>query len=283
VAAARLAAAGVDTPDLDARLLIGQVLGLDATAFITAGDRRLSTDDQAQIDPVIDRRCAREPVSRILGRREFWSLSFTLGPETLDPRPDSETLVEAGLAALAERDHPWRVLDLGTGSGCLLLSVLSERPLASGIGVDLSASALSTASANAVALGLSGRCRFVRADWCAGIAHPLGPAPFDLVLSNPPYIPTPDLGALELEVTRFDPHAALDGGEDGLSAYRALAPQLPDLLGSSGVAVIEIGQGQATDVCRLFGEAGLVIETIRRDLAGIERCLVVRRGQTDTR
>ena len=273
--AARLAAAGIDGAALDARLLLMAALGCDRTALLSRGAEAMPQDAAARYDGFLDRRAAHEPVSRILGRREFWSLDFALGPATLDPRPDSETLVEAALAAVPDRppDRPIRVLDLGTGTGCLLLAVLHERPAAFGVGLDRSEAAAAVARGNAAALGLAGRSAFLVGDWAAALE-----ARFDLVLSNPPYIPEADVAGLDPEVRDHDPHLALSGGTDGLDAYRALAAALPALLVPGGIAVIELGVGQAAAVPALFRAAGLDIAGTPHDLAGIPRCVVAKKG-----
>lgn len=271
-AVARLRAAGVESAVADARLLAEAALGLDRTALLTGGDRSVAAADQVRLAALIDRRAAREPVSRILGRRGFWTLDLALGPDTLDPRPDSETLVEAALAAFPDPAAPLRVLDLGTGTGCLLLAVLAERPRAWGVGVDLSPRAAAVARANAARNGLADRAAFLAGDWATALA-----GRFDLVLSNPPYIERAAIADLEPEVHAFDPPRALDGGPDGLDAYRALAAALPGLLAPGGVAVLELGQGQGTAVAALLTTADLPIASRKCDLAGIERCLVARR------
>lgn len=271
-AVARLRAAGVESAVADARLLAEAALGLDRTALLTGGDRPVAAADQVRLAALIDRRAAREPVSRILGRRGFWTLDLALGPDTLDPRPDSETLVEAALAAFPDPAAPLRVLDLGTGTGCLLLAMLAERPRAWGVGVDLSPRAAAVARANAARNGLADRAAFLAGDWATALA-----GRFDLVLSNPPYIERAAIADLEPEVRAFDPPRALDGGPDGLDAYRALAAALPGLLAPGGVAVLELGQGQGTAVAALLTTAGLSIASRKCDLAGIERCLVARR------
>lgn len=267
-AARRLAEAGIESDRLDARLLLASVLGIEASAN---PDRSLSPRDLAVFDRLVDRRSAREPVSRVLGMREFWSLDFRLTDDTLDPRPDSETLVEAALAQFPPRP-PRRVLDFGTGTGCLLLAVLSERPEWSGVGIDIAAGAVTAARVNADVLGLSSRARFETGDWDAGLTET-----FDLILSNPPYIPTADIDDLDPEVRRFDPRRALDGGSDGLAAYRALAPAILRRLAPDGRALLELGQGQGDSVAAIMAEARLVELERRKDLAGIERCLVIGR------
>jgi release factor glutamine methyltransferase len=272
--AARLAAAGIEQPALDARILVGHALDLSRDQMLTGSDRPVTAKAGARLEAMVARRLAREPVSRILGQREFWSLRFDLAPETLDPRPDSETVVEAALAATGA--DALAVLDLGTGSGCLLLALLSERPGATGLGIDASPGAIAAAMANAARLGLAPRARFERHDWRSGLDGRLTPPRFDVILANPPYIPDGEVARLEPEVSRFDPLAALAGGPDGLDAYRQLAPQLADLLTANGVAVFEVGAGQAAAVAGLFTAAGLEIIGIRADLGGIDRCVVAR-------
>jgi release factor glutamine methyltransferase len=271
-AAERLAAAGVDAPRRDARLLLAAALATDTAALLAHVDRRVDAAAAARFSGSIDRRAAREPVSRILGTREFWSLSFRLTPATLDPRPDSETLIEAAFGGIADRQAPLRLLDLGTGSGCLLLALLSELPNATGIGVDRDPAAVAAAAANAEALGFAARAAFQVGDWAAGLA-----GPFDLVVSNPPYVPAGEIDLLAPEVARFEPRAALEGGADGLDAYRALAPEIARLLRDGGRAVLELGAGQHAAVAAILGAAGLEIRGFRNDLNGILRCVVATR------
>jgi release factor glutamine methyltransferase len=228
--------------------------------------------DMAGFAPLIARRAAREPLALILGRREFWSLEFAVSPATLIPRPESETLIEAAVAAFVHRAPPRLLLDLGTGTGCLLLAALSEFPAALGIGVDCSAEAASLAAGNAGALHLADRALFVCGDW----AGPLD-ARFDLVLSNPPYVRTADLDGLMPDVARHEPRTALDGGPDGFAAWRRLLPALPRLLAPEGIAVLEIGAGQAETAARLAQKAGFSVAS-RPDLAGTPRALVLRRA-----
>ncbi|MBI1182466.1 MAG: peptide chain release factor N(5)-glutamine methyltransferase [Alphaproteobacteria bacterium] len=217
---------------------------------------------------LVERRAAREPVSRILGRREFWSLDFALGEAVLDPRPDTETLVRAALDWLVPRG-PSRILDLGTGSGCILLALLHERPEDTGAGIDVSPAALGVARRNAASLGLGGRAVFAAGDWLDAV----GDGVADLVVANPPYIAHADLAALEPEVRLFDPAAALDGGGDGLDAYRALSRDLRRVTRPGGAAFLEIGAGQENAVYTLLLKGGAV--TVRRhaDLAGRVRVL----------
>ena len=228
-------------------------------------------DDRApgvpSYDALLDRRAAHEPLALITGRREFWSLDLAVSPATLIPRADSETLIEAALAARPERTRVRRILDLGTGTGCLLLAALSEFPAAFGIGTDRSAAATALARHNAARLGMADRAAFLCTDWAAALS-----GRFDLILSNPPYIPTAALPELMPEVARYEPASALDGGPDGLGAYRRMLPELPRLLAADGVAVLELGQGQDAPVAALARAAGFAAAT-RADLAGIPRAL----------
>ncbi len=265
-AAARLAAAGIEEPRREARLLVAAALGLDAAGLLATGDV-----DEAMIEPALARRVAREPMAYILGRREFWGMTFLTSPATLIPRPDSETLIEAALAARPERAVVRRICDLGTGTGCLLLAALREYPAGFGVGVDIGPEATGLAACNAAALGLAERSAFLAGDWDSALA-----TQFDLVLSNPPYIRRPDLTRLMPEVARYEPLAALDGGEDGLAAYRLIMQALPRLLAESGIAVLELGAGQASAVAALAAAAGLSSRT-RRDLGGHERAMVLER------
>jgi len=207
----------------------------------------------------------------ILGEREFWGLPFEVSPAVLVPRPDSETVIEAVLGLMPDRDRAWRILDLGVGSGCLLLTLLREYPRAGGVGIDASTEALAVTQHNAEALGVAGRARLVAGDWRrAGWAEELD-GPFDLVVSNPPYIGSAAIAGLMPEVARFEPRLALDGGPDGLDAYRLIAAAGPKLVAPGGHLVVEIGEGQAVDVKTLFTEAGLTPLASWKDLGGIER------------
>lgn len=271
--------AGIDSPALDARLLIQHALKLEHAALASAPDRPLTSNDRNSIAKLAARRLAGEPVARIFSVKEFWGLPLLLSPATLVPRPETETIVEAALAALADRrSDPLRIADLGTGTGALLLALLHEFQSATGVGTDIAENALGTAQANAQALGLSARTQFVRTDFGSGlVASGLAPL-FDLVVSNPPYIASGEIEALAPEVRDHDPRLALDGGSDGLDAYRIIASQMPDLLGPNGVAVMEIGIGQAAEVEAIFKQAGLLLTATRADLAGIARALTFRRG-----
>lgn len=273
-AASRLAAAGVAEPRRDARLLLGAAMESSAAALLSRDDLVVDAAAAARFGGYVARRADREPVSRILARREFWSLPFRLTPALLDPRPDSESLIEAALALAPDRTAPLRLLDLGTGSGCLLLALLSELPQATGLGIDRDLDAVAGAAANARALGLEPRAAFRPGDWGAGLAER-----FDLVVANPPYIPDGEIGTLAPEVARYEPRGALAGGPDGLDAYRVLAGQLDGLLHANGHAVLEFGRGQDAAVAALLRAAGLEIQGFGRDLSNVVRCVVAaRRG-----
>jgi release factor glutamine methyltransferase len=259
--AARLAAAGIEDARREARVILAAAHGVDAAGLLL-----LDTVDAALFEPLVQRRVAREPLAYILGRREFWGLMFEVSPATLIPRPDSETIVEAALAACPA---PARVLDLGTGTGCLLLAVLHERPGAFGVGVDLVPQAAALAARNAQALGMGTRAAFAAGDWAAALD-----GTFDLVLSNPPYIPDADIAGLMPEVAAFEPRTALDGGVAGLEAYRRIIADLPRLLRANGVAVLELGVGQAQFMMDIAAQAGFACD-IHRDFGGIERAAVL--------
>lgn len=266
--------AGVEDAILDAALLLAHAIGGDRLSLIREAERQLDAAETKAFAELIRARAARQPVSRLLGRREFWSLDLAIGPAVLDPRPDSETLVEAALAHLPHQDAAYQILDLGTGSGCLLLALLAERPRAHGFGVDISSAAARQARANARALHLAERAFFMVGDWASSLTR--GPAGrFDMVVANPPYIASTDIGGLAPEVRCHDPALALDGGGDGLAAYRALVPDLGRLLRPGGRAVLEYGRGQTVALKQIVETAGLAVESCHADLAGIERCLVV--------
>jgi release factor glutamine methyltransferase len=272
-ASAALAAAGIEAARREARLLIATALATDLSGVVGFPERRLDAAEASRLAGLVARRAAREPAARLLGRREFWSLDFAVSPETLVPRPDSESVIEAALAEISDRAAPLRLLDLGTGTGCLLLALLSELPAATGIAVDIATGAAATARDNACALGLDGRAGFLVGSWAAAIA-----GEFDLIVANPPYIASGAIAALEPEVARYEPRAALDGGPDGLAAYRALAGELPRLLAAGGRAFLELGAGQADAVTAVMEHAGLRRRALRRDLGGVVRCLVLSRG-----
>lgn len=270
----RLRGVGISSARLDARMLLAHVLGISATEVFSHPERPLSAEEGDHLRQAGDRRLRREPMSHIIGRREFWSLSFRVTADTLDPRPDTETVVEAALSAFPDRQAPLRLLDFGTGTGCILLALLSELPQATGVGIDASPAALVVARENAKALGLHHRAGFVLGNWGQGIDQS-----FDVILANPPYIPEREIDGLEDEVALFEPRDALAGGVDGLDCYRALAPDVARLLKPGGVAALEVGQGQAEAVTRLLQDRGLVFLAVRRDLAGVERCVLVSRPE----
>jgi len=278
-ATARLRQAGVDQPRRDVRVLLTGTTGLDPAQVIGHPERALHPTQQAAFEQAIERRALREPVSRILGWREFWSLRFALSPDTLDPRPDSETLVEAVLGAIGDRSSPLEILDLGSGTGCLLLALLSELPRSRGLGIDISPAAVAVAARNAEALGLARRARFQLGDWAAGVT-----GAWQLIVSNPPYIIEKTIAGLAPEVARYDPPLALSGGVDGLAAYRELIPQAARLLAPDGTLALEIGEGQADQVAQLVHAAGLTCQARVRDLATLDRCiLATRQKMTATR
>jgi release factor glutamine methyltransferase len=243
----RLAAAGIANPALDARLLVIAATGLSHEALIAAPERMLDGDEARRLDALADRRLAGEPVSRIVAEREFYGRPFTIGPASLDPRPDTETLVERALGFARTPEAPVNILDLGTGSGAILVSLLAEWPEARGTGTDVSEAALAVALGNALRHGVADRARFVRADWCHGVE-----GAFDLIVANPPYIPSGELHRLEPEVRDHDPPLALDGGADGLDAYRAIAAGAGPLLVPGGLVAVEIGAGQEIAVAAVF-------------------------------
>ncbi len=258
---ARLKAAGIEEPRREARLLLAAALNTNAAGLVA----RDAVDTTAYAQ-VLARRVAREPLAYITGRKEFWGLEFATAPATLIPRPDTETLVEAVLESGLK---PRMVLDLGTGTGCLLLAVLHEFPEAFGVGVDINPAAAALAAQNASTLGLARRAAFLAGSWASALA-----GKFDLVLSNPPYIEHADVAALMPEVAKYEPVAALDGGADGLDAYRAIIAALPRILAPGGLAVLELGAGQAIYVARLAAAAGFSCH-FRADLAGIERAALL--------
>jgi release factor glutamine methyltransferase len=272
---ARFRTSAIDTAELDARILVGAALGLDLTGIITAATRPVTAAEAARLEDLACRRLKGEPVARLLGLKEFWGLPLQLSAATLVPRPDTETVVELALEMLRggpDPDRP-RIVDVGAGSGAILLALLSELPDAYGIGTDISATALRTAAANARHLGLARRAAFVACDYVAALS-----GVFDLIVSNPPYIRSAEIIDLATEVRDHDPLSALDGGSDGLDAYRALVPQAARLLAPGGVLVVEVGHDQSADVERLMTAAGLTLERPpKADLAGTARAVAGRK------
>ena len=271
-AARRLAAAGVESGRLDARLLLGAAMGREVWPHESAP---VASEAVARFEELLARRLAREPVSRILGRRAFWTLDLTVTPDTLDPRPDSETLVEAAVAAFAGREPPRRILDLGTGTGCLLLAALTEFPAATGTGVDRSVGAAESARQNARRNGLEARAEFLTIDW-----DDMPQGRWDLILSNPPYIQEATVDRLAPEVALYEPRGALVAGPDGLDAYRGLFRVLPRLTAKCGIVILELGAGQRVAVERIAGEAGFTAEEARQDFGGVDRALVLKWNDT---
>lgn len=270
---AALKEAGVDSANLDARLLLARVLGVSREYLTMHSDTTLSDIELSAYEVMVERRVAREPMAQILGEREFWSLNFRVTADTLAPRPDSEVVIEAVLDYVPRRDAKLMMADFGTGTGCLLLSLLSEFPNAHGLGVDISRAALEVAEKNAQALGLAERAHFYHASWGEGVM-----GRYDIIVSNPPYIVEADIAGLAPEVAEFEPHTALSGGVDGLDAYRNLMPHIKRLLAEHGVAVLEFGKGQHEDVVAIARQQGLKALEYQSDLAGIIRCVVLAHG-----
>lgn len=273
---ARFTSGGIDTAELDARILVGAALSLDLTGLIASAARPVTSHEATHLEDFTRRRLAGEPVARILGTKEFWGLSLQLSAATLVPRPDTETVVELALEMLRAEPDPkrrLRIADIGTGSGAILLALLSELPDAFGVGTDISVTALRTASSNAARLGFASRAAFVACDYAAALSEA-----FDLMVSNPPYIRSADIAGLATEVRDHDPIVALDGGADGLDAYRQLIPQAARRLAQGGVLVVEAGHDQSGDIGELMMAAGLTQEKPpRADLAGIRRALAGRK------
>ena len=268
-------AAGIESAALDARILVGEVLKLDLTGLIASASRSITVAEVARLETFARRRIAGEPVARILSRKEFWGLPLQLSPATLVPRPDTETVVELALE-IARQQPPgraFRIVDIGTGTGAILLALLHELPDACGVGTDISLEALQTARSNAADLGLASRAAFVACDHAGALS-----GAFDLIVSNPPYIRSSDIAGLATEVRDHDPHQALDGGVDGLAAYRALIPQAGRLLEPGGTLVVEAGRGQGGDIEALMTAAGLAVDRPpKTDLAGIARAVSARK------
>jgi len=267
-AALRLSMAGVDSPRLDARLLLAHAMKVRPDSLVGSVD--VPQEALADFEALVARRILREPLAYITGNKEFWSLDFDVGPGVLVPRPETETLIEAVLKYFPDKSTALDILDLGTGTGCLPIGALSEYPNARAVAVDASVDALKWAARNVEKHALAERCRLEQGNW-----EQVPPASADVILSNPPYIRSDDIPALAPEVRKFEPVSALDGGTDGLDAYRSLAPLIARLVKSGGLAFLEIGQGQGGDVSALLEGQNLRIREILNDLAGIERCVVV--------
>jgi release factor glutamine methyltransferase len=270
--ATRFRQQGIDSAELDARLLTGGAFGLDLTGLIAATTRIVTPDEAAHLENFLQRRLAGEPVARILGVKEFWGLTLNLSAATLVPRPDTETVVELALE-VCRRQERRRIADIGTGSGAILLALLSELPDATGIGTDISLEALRMARNNAARLGLTQRAAFVACNYTAALS-----GPFDLIVSNPPYIRSADIAGLDREVREYDPPRALDGGPDGLAAYRVIAPDAARLLAPGGTLIVEAGYGQSGPIAELMSATGLTPDVPpKADLAGIPRAVAGRR------
>jgi release factor glutamine methyltransferase len=271
--AARLKDGAIDSPELDARLLIGAALGLDHTGLAVHSTRVITPVEADIIEGFAQRRMVHEPIARILGHKEFWDLHLRLSKATLVPRPDTETVVEAALEFV--RSNPMlekeiHIADIGTGSGAILLALLSELGSATGTGTDISCEALATAESNARQLGIADRANFIQCSYAAGLS-----GSFDLIVSNPPYIRSLDIQTLDAEVRDNDPHLALDGGADGLDAYREIVPQAAKLLAPRGGLIVEVGYDQSEQVSQMMKAAGLTLpHPPRADLGGIARVVV---------
>lgn len=268
-------ACGLETPDLDARVLVRHALKIDRSQLAASGDRLLDAREAEAIAARAARRLAREPVSRIVGHKEFWNLDLRVDPAVLVPRPETETIVEAVLALFdgAAKAQPLRLLDIGTGSGALLLALLSEFRSAFGVGVDLSEAAIGIARDNAAAAGLAARCCFVVGDGGSALS-----GSFDVIVANPPYIRRGEIASLAPEVRDYDPRLALDGGHDGHDGHRMIARDALRLLAPGAHLVVELGTGQDVDTAALFKQAGLTFGGVRNDLGGQPRALIMRRA-----
>jgi release factor glutamine methyltransferase len=265
-----LRAAGIDAPHREARILLAHVLGVDLAGLLRRRSGDLTSEAETCFERLVARRAAHAPAALLLGHREFWSLDFLVTSETLIPRPDSELIVETAIALHSDR-RVGRILDLGTGSGCLLLAAITEFADAWGLGIDRSAAAAGVAQRNARRLGLSDRVAIMAGGWTEAIT-----GRFDLLLCNPPYIPAADIAGLMPEVALHEPHSALDGGVDGLDPYRILFPDLHRRLSPGGTALFEFGQGQAVALLDLARQAALTVVAVREDLAGHPRVMILR-------
>lgn len=260
----------IETASLDARLLLQAALQMDDAAWVSERQRQLTLEEQQKVQQYIARRRAREPVAHILGYKSFWRDDFAVSAEVLSPRPDSETLIAMLLDYFPDRQQPYHILDLGTGSGCLLLSLLREFPQAMGMGIDASTTALSVAETNANRLNLHARACFQHGNWMQTLQ-----TRYDMIISNPPYIRSAAIAGLEPEVKQYEPLLALSGGDDGLEAYRQIIPALPNHLASGGIAVIELGDGQSDAVASLVNQTQCRVLEIRCDYSGIKRGIAI--------
>ena len=276
-----LASAAIDSADLEARMILTHVTGVSVADLILNPDRAVQDDHMQTINGIVARRVQREPLSKILGEKEFWGLPFTVSADVLDPRPDTETIIEAAIRRFRD-NPPQRILDLGTGSGCLIISLLHEFPDAHGVAVDISVDALGIAKTNADKNGVLDRCTFHESDWIESLSA--GDADsdtekYDLIVSNPPYIPNQDIENLSAEVQNHDPILALDGGNDGLNAYKKIIPALNSQMHADGIALLEVGISQAEDVVRIVKDTGLSVRGVHADLGGIPRVVEISFGE----
>ena len=265
-AQAKLKTGRIDSPSIDARLLLEAATGASRTDILTDPYRAVTPEQQVELDAYVERRLRREPVSRILGKKGFWKIMLNVTPDVLSPRPDTEAILDVALLHYPPNEA-FTVLDMGTGSGAILLAILAERAGARGVGTDVSTEALAVARENAANLDLDGRCDFLRTEWAAGLAD----HSFDMVVSNPPYIPSDDIDSLDPEVRDHDPRLALDGGPDGLAAYRELVPEIRRVMKPGGVFAVEIGWDQGPAVSALFREAGFEDVKVVKDLSDRDR------------
>lgn len=263
---------GIESPDLEARWILKHVLGVTDADLIGGVDRTLWAEEIDKIESILERRVKGEPLSRILREKEFWGLTFAVTPDVLDPRHDTEIIIEKALELFAEHE-PERILDLGTGTGCLIVTLLKAWPEAKGVAVDLSPAALRIAKENAQRHGVEGRITFIEGSWFEKVT-----GTFDLVVSNPPYIPNPDIPNLEKEVREYDPILALDGGQDGLEPYKIIFSKLKEFLEPGGKALLEIGIGQQDDIARLGRESRIRVECVHPDHGGIPRVVEISSG-----
>ena len=266
-----LSRATIGTASLDARILLQHVLGISREELLADESRGLSFEQYSAYQALIEQRLERKPVAQLIGKREFFGRVFAVTGDTLDPRPDSETLIEAVLARCPDRQKSLRILDLGTGTGCLMLTLLAEYQNATGLGIDKSAAALHVAKRNAESLEVEARATLLQSHWIEKTEET-----FDIIISNPPYIPTADIAGLEPEVRSWEPKLALDGGADGLDCYREIVPQLPGLLAEKGFAVLEIGIGQEKDGREMVARCSLLVAGVYADLGGIPRCVIAK-------
>ena len=272
-----LSQAGIESPELDARLLLAHALGMSREELILRGETPLASKQQQHFDALITRRAAREPMSHILGMREFYGRTFNVTSDVLDPRPDTETLIDTILdGRLTNPDSRMSILDIGTGSGCIIITLLQELPHATGVGVDISPEALTVAAHNAKQHHMGKRLTLKQASLfdLSLYNSVLGDSSFDIIVSNPPYIPTADIPSLMPEVYNYEPNLALNGGKDGLDCYRELAKSAGQLLGPNGLIFLEIGAGQHDDVADIFHAENWQLQSVHCDLAGHQRCVV---------